>query len=345
MEIKFMSDKTNNATATAVELDYVPDAEGSDADTLENFVKGSPKGKKSKSKAKGKAKTAAKAKAPAKKAPAKSEKKKEEEPKDTRGTTSKDKALFKAANATLARQQAAGAALDMIEALPNFNDEQVRDLYLKSHEAGKVVFLVNGAIAYEIYKRVSSTKRFLNRKGQGVKNVFNELATEIGVDVNTLYQDFRIFDAFGDYLIGLLAEDKPELLLPREFYAIAVKTGDKAQDTLTYFEEQRQSVGYTILHARRDAQKINSGKTIAQVAKEDKAERKAAVDNPPASANDGKDAAELIQGTLHLAVTKTPDNSRYLNLIIDTHGSFEKWFTTRCQEEFGDELMDDEDEE
>ncbi len=282
------------------------------------------------------AKEKAKADEAAKKLKEKEALEKTKEVPDLRGTTKENKAIVVQAQKMLAQSMATGSAMEVIMQLPNLSDEQVRGLYLKSTEAGKVMFIVQGAFAFEIYNRVKNDKKFLNRKGKGVNAVFNDLANEVGVDVATLYQDFRIFDVFGSYLIEMM-EKSPEQLLPREYYQTAVKTKGHELEMLTYFEEQRQSVNYNVINARRDSALVNSGKTIEEVAKLDAEERSEAVKSGNKSPNDEKTASELTElPMLKLMLTKNPANSAWLSEIVEKYSSFEKWFTIRCTEEFGE---------
>lgn len=317
--------------SVAKELSVELDADG--GDTLENFVgttNSSSRVKVKEKKATVKKKKETQAKAEPTPAP---EPEPAPEPVDNRG---KGEALqlFKKAQTALVAAAHSDKLVAMIEGLSSMNDQQVRDLLLQSQTVQKVNFVGNGAIAYEIFKRVSRDKKFMNQKGQGANSVFAEIATEIGVAPKTLYSDFRIFDAFGDYLIGLLA-DNPELLLPREFYSAAVKTANPVE-TLNYFEEKRLESGYTTIHAHRDIVKLNANSSIEQVNKEDLAERKAvASGKAKPSADAGKTPDELIQAVLRLQITKTPEHESYLASIVESYGSFEAWFVRRAKEEFG----------
>lgn len=312
----------------AEELEVELDAEAGE-DTLENFAGATT----SSSRVKSKPKTTAKKKKPAAAVEPAVEPEPEPVPVDNRG---KGEALqlFKKSQTALAAAAHSDKLVAMIEGLSSMNDQQVRDLLIQSQTVQKVNFVGNGAIAYEIFKRVSRDKKFMNQKGQGANSVFAEIATEIGVAPKTLYSDFRIFDAFGDYLIGLLAEN-PELLLPREFYSAAVKT-ENPTETLNYFEEKRLESGYTTIHAQRDVVKLNSGASISEVSKADLAERKSvAAGKAKPSRDAGKTPDELIQAVLRLQITKTPEHESYLASIVENYGSFEAWFVRRAKEEFG----------
>ena len=291
------------------------------------FVKKPKKEKKDKIKAAPKVKTGPKPKAE-KKAPKKEPKWKPEVPTEQQIT------IFENAGTMMHVQSAAEKALKIISGLKDLTDQQVRDLYIQSDSANKVMFVINGAMSYEIYRRVEASSKFMNRKGQGVNSVFTELATDLGIAPSTLYADFKIFQEFGPILEHYLKES-PESLLPREYYSLAVKTGDMAIKTMEYFEQKRESSGYTTMHARRDTKLINSGISIDVVDQADLDERKQIAQTPAVSVNADKSAAELIEPMLKLQIHKTMEAEGFLGSIVEDYGSFESWFLIRCREEFG----------
>lgn len=223
-----------------------------------------------------------------------------------------------------------------IEHLPDMTDAQLMNAFGDAVNMENAMFIIRGATAYEIFKRVKDEgRKFSKVAGEGIDAVINEVAKTVGIDGKTLWVDFKIFDNFGEYLTELL-ETTPEKILPRVFYEQAAKTENADQCTpkevLDYFEEQRETFNYFTHHARRDSAKINSGMTITQVKAEDVAEREEAVnaDKPKAK------KAKVEPHTIALPIAATEANDQYLRKILDKYSTVQSWFDKKVREEFGD---------
>ncbi len=228
-------------------------------------------------------------------------------------------------------------ALDFIRSLSKQTYEQLLGTFTTAINSERVMFVVRGATAHELYVRACSKEKreFSNKLGGGIDTFMKEISKEVGVDAKTLYKDFQIFDVFGETLMEYLA-DSPDRILPREFYALACNTSENVttskMETLEYFEMKReQTDSYFTDHARRDIKLINQGVSIMEV-----------------SEDDNKARAEALAGVKKTNQTKTKDkyvsvnivanheNDWLLREVIKKYGSVSTFFTKRAKEEFGD---------
>jgi hypothetical protein len=233
--------------------------------------------------------------------------------------------------------------IQLISEMPKMIDDDLKRVFTSTNEARRLLFVVNGAASYEIYKRaLSRGEEFTTKKGRGVSELFRDLSMQSGLDITTLRDDFRIWDEFGVVLLDYIS-NYPERILPREFWLLAVKTPNP-QSTLQYFEEQRDSVTYYVSHARRDAKKLTAGKTIEQVLREDLEERAEAIIEMSAAAASSQLEAKPMHGedsparrdrVVTVGLPETEETAFYIRQIIDKYGSFSGWFLTRAKEEFG----------
>lgn len=235
-------------------------------------------------------------------------------------------------------------AIALIMDVPTMSDEDLKQMFTTTNEARRLMFVVNGAISYEIYKRACDRgETFTTRKGEGVSELFRDLSVSSGLELATLRDDFRIFDEFGIELVECLAVS-PDRIMPREFYCLAVRTPNP-QETLRYFEEQRDSVTYYVAHARRDTKKFNEGLSVAEVRRQDLAEREVAVQVARLSATseaelwsdaDEPTVTPTVERSFQVSLPSNQISEYYVREIVGKYGSFRNWFFHRAAEEFGE---------
>lgn len=245
-------------------------------------------------------------------------------------------------------------AIRLIRELPKMVDEELKQVFTSVNEARRLMFVINGATSYEIYKRASERgETFTTKKGMGISELFRDLSMSSGLDISTLRDDFRIWDEFNVVILDYLA-NIPERILPREFWLLAVKAPNP-QATLKYFESQRDSLSYYVQHARRDTKKLNQGMSLDQVLKEDIEERaeylaglgseQSSVLTPANADSTDTDTTDTTASKSPKLVTvglpETPETLYYVRQIIEKYGSFSGWFSIRSKEEFGEVSQDD----
>lgn len=239
--------------------------------------------------------------------------------------------------------QVGNSVRDLISVLPKLDDLALVEMFRNTVGAEKAMFVIRGATAHEIIKRAEDAgKKFGKTNGGGIDSVINEIAKDVGIDGKTLYADYKVFEEFGGYLTEQLTT-APEAIMPREYYVLAIKTGmsqELPMSILEYFEERRLSTnGYFTDHARRDVKLLNEGKTIEQVMEMDATNRAEIVadKNKKAPAKTGSSAP--IEKTLSVSL---PDNAQvksWYKQILAKYGTFESWYTRKCTEEFGTEIV------
>lgn len=216
------------------------------------------------------------------------------------------------------------------------DDDALVDLFQGAIAAESAAFVVRGAAAFELVERAEKQgQAFTTTKGNGVSTVIQDVVRRTNVKTQTIQEDFRIYQLLSSDMTRCLRE-APETLLPRELYRMATQienvTWATPLELVDYFREQRESLTYTSDHARRDVKRVNGGMTIDEVREADAQER--------ADVLAGNKSARLSQANakmLTLRISKNPRNSRLYEKIINTHGSFDSWFTRRASEEFGED--------
>lgn len=222
-------------------------------------------------------------------------------------------------------------AVSFIKSLDKLSDDQLMHVLEGTFHAERVAFVLRGAAAYQMIGRVS------NRKDNklGIDGICNQMAKEFSVDGKTLYRDYKIFEVHATYLLELLMQ-RPEQILPREFFAESVKLESglriSPQDVIHYYEERRDSTGgYFVSHARRDREKFNQGMSIKDVRHEDTLERMEAINREKR-----KEPSIIKEKLLTIQVVASHKGQWFMHQILDNYESFSEWFYTRGAEEFGD---------
>lgn len=232
------------------------------------------------------------------------------------------------------------SVVDVIQSIPQLDDDQLKGLFSNTVQVERGLFAIRGAAAYEIVKRAKEQGQKIEKtKGNGVDTLIADVAKDVGVDAKTLYTDFCVFEEFGGDLMLDLTES-PESILPREFYTTAVKcrtlAAESVGDILLYFKERRMTTGgYFTDHARRDAKLFNEGRSVDEVRQLDEEARVAYVKgkNKPAS------KVEKIK-TANVPIHQTAQNVEWIGKIVQQYGSFNVWFESKCEDEFGRAVRD-----
>lgn len=236
-----------------------------------------------------------------------------------------------------------GGALQMVKDIATRTDEELELLLRNINVLETNVFVVTGAVCYEIATRALK-EGFKQEKviGGGLNALFNAVSRETGIDGNTLWINYKIYEEFGVAVLKEQLENDPEKILPKEFYKQALRYDVNPIKALTYFEDKRAAMGgsYNMLHAKRDIDKLKAGKTIKQVDNEDLKERKDAVQAKQIAKTTSKKVADAARGEakidmVNLQIQATRDNAWRVDQLIASGMSFEAWFIKKCDEQFG----------
>jgi len=216
------------------------------------------------------------------------------------------------------------------------SDDQLKRLFGSVVETEKAAFVLRGAAAYEIVLRVQEAgKEFNTEAGNGVDTVLRGICKEVGVERQTLQEDFRIYKQFGKQLVEDLG-NSPEALLAREDYRLALQVQDTTwctpDEMLDYFREMRQStLAYGKDFARRDVKRVNGGMNIDEVRKADLKEREAALKE----AESGKKKT-VKERMMNIQVVVSDQMQYVVDKVQGKYGSMSSWILKMGKQEFGD---------
>lgn len=243
--------------------------------------------------------------------------------------------------AFLAQQMSSGSVVNVIENLRLQTDETLNDLLIGATSVERLTFILTGSIAYEIYNRALNNNEIVmnNGAGNGLRNVIRDIAQKLGFDVKTMEINVKIYEEFEIDFIDLL-KNSPEKILPREYYATAVKTEYPAK-TLKIFEENYLDPAkkFNVKDARTVAKLVNEGKSAPVINKQIEKAVATGVTleelaYPVKSGSKSSATTETKVETLHLELTKNDEIISLLGEINEKYAGFENWFLKRAREEF-----------
>lgn len=211
-------------------------------------------------------------------------------------------------------------------------DDKLKAFFGSVVETERAAFVLRGAAASELIDRLEALGAESNQT-EGVNTALREVAKDAGVDVGTLREDSRIYKEFAEDLVELLAAN-PERILGREYYRLALQTGNvtwaSPREVLNYFQEQLDSLTYSSSFARRDVKRINDGMTIDEVRAADLKEREAALGTPSRAGTTAK--AKM----LNIQVEQSDKMQWVISQVLKTGSNMTNWILRKGKEQFGD---------